>query len=149
MMTPVYTAHIKVRYYETDNMGIVHHSNYIRYFEVAREEAMAYCKVPYEKTEEKGYMTPIISISCEYKHPAKYADVLSIKTYLTRLTGVKMGFYYEVFNQEGVLCATGETMLAYINAETRKPVRCPQFVMDALKPYVSEMTLWQKVKKLI
>ena len=97
-----------IRYYETDQMGIVHHSNYIRFFECARNGMMADGGYPIEQCEADGVTIPIVSVQCRYKHPAK------------------MVIRQEVRNQDGVVCASGEVMLGFLDKETGHPVRCPE-----------------------
>lgn len=128
----LYTSKIKVRYYETDKMGVVHHSNYIRYFEVARTEAMAAIGCAYRDIENSGILMPVISVNCEYRFPAYYADELTVKTFLQRITGARMVFAYQVFNAEGKLLATGNTVLAFIHSDSRRPVRMPAAIRDIL-----------------
>ena len=88
-----------VRYGETDQMGVVHHSNYLRYFEVARLEWLTQLGVSYNKMEEEGVMMPVISAQIDYKTPARFEDQLRIKIHLKEIPLVKMTFIYEVVNQ--------------------------------------------------
>ena len=115
-----------VRYGETDQMGVVHHSNYLRYFEVARLEWLTQLGVSYNKMEEEGVMMPVISAHIEYKTPARFEDQLRIKIHLKEVPLVKMTFHYEVVNQNDELVCTATTVLAFMNASNRRPHRCPE-----------------------
>ena len=112
----------RVHYYETDQMGIVHHSNYIRWFEEAREDFIARNGIDYVDVEARGFLLAVIRAECRYKTPAKYGDTVEITTHLRRFNGVRVVHTYEIRNAAGALVATGTTEHAFISAETRKPV---------------------------
>jgi len=107
-------------------MGVVHHSNYLRYFEVARLEWLTQLGVSYQAMEEAGVMMPVIDAQIQYKIPAKFEDRLSINIHLKEVPLVKMTFLYQVLNQREELVCTASTTLAFINATNRRPHRCPQ-----------------------
>ena len=115
-----------VRYGETDQMGVVHHSNYLRYFEVARLEWLSALGVSYASMEKEGLIMPVIDVKVTYKTPALFDDSLTIYIFLSELPRVKIIFFYEIKNQKDKIVCTGETTLAFLNAKTRKPVRCPE-----------------------
>ena len=117
---------IIVRYGETDQMGVVHHSNYLRYFEVSRLEWLTQLGVSYQAMEEVGIMMPVIDAQITYKTPAKFEDALIIKIHLKEVPLVKMTFFYEVINQKDELVCTASTTLAFMNASNRRPHRCPE-----------------------
>lgn len=120
------SAPIKVRYGETDQMGVVHHSNYLRYFEVARLEWLTQLGVSYNSMEEQGVMMPVISAHIDYKSPAKFEDELRVFIQLEQVPLVKMIFNYQVFNQHDDLVCLASTKLAFMNASNRRPIRCPE-----------------------
>ena len=126
---------IEVRYYETDQMGVVHHSNYIRYFETARTLSMKKAGIPYDEMERKGIVMPIVSITCDYKRPALFGDTLRVTTILEKLPIVKISYKYEIHNQKGELLATGSTVLAFLDASTKRPIRAPKYLLDILSPH--------------
>ena len=110
----------KVNYYETDQMGYVHHSNYIRYFEEARTYFMEQAGYPYARVEREGVISPVVSVSCRYRHPVHYGETVAIRTRLTAMTRVKFLFSYEVVDAEtGELRATGESEHCYLDREGR------------------------------
>ncbi len=100
-----------VRYAETDQMGIVHHSNYPIWFEAARTDYIKKIGLPYSKIEERGFLLPLIELNCKYKGAARYEDEVVIKTKLKKLTYTRATFYYEVIRKkDGELLTVGETM---------------------------------------
>ena len=115
-----------VRYGETDQMGVVHHSNYLRYFEVARLEWLSALGVSYTSMEKEGLIMPVIDVKVTYKTPALFDDSLTIYIFLSELPRVKIIFSYEIKNQKDEIVCNGETTLAFLNTKTRKPVRCPE-----------------------
>ena len=96
----------KINYYETDKMGVVHHSNYIRFLEEARCYYMEQLGIPYSKFEENGFMIPVLNVNCTYKHPVTFDDTLLIKVFVKKLNIVKMTIGYEVTDK-----ATGNTVI--------------------------------------
>ncbi|MBQ9686175.1 MAG: acyl-CoA thioesterase [Oscillospiraceae bacterium] len=110
----------KINYYETDQMGCVHHSNYIRYFEEARTWFMEQAGYPYSRVEREGVISPVVSVSCQYKHPVHYGETVAIRTRLTGMTRVRFFFRYEVVDAEtGQLRATGESEHCYLDRDGR------------------------------
>ncbi len=90
----------RVQYYETDSMGIVHHSNYIRYFETARTEFIRQRELPYNRIEELGVFIPVLAVEAEYKTPAVYEEVITLSCSLTKLTYASFELEYEVRNAQ-------------------------------------------------
>lgn len=117
---------LDVRYYETDQMGIVHHSNYIRYFECGRTAMLKELGLPIEKIEEAGVMLPVVSVECRYKVPARLGDTLRVVSMIDEVPRAKLVIRTEIFNPAGQLVCEGEVVLGFINAQTRRPVRCPE-----------------------
>lgn len=126
----IFKTSFPVRYYETDQMAVVHHSNYIRYFEIARDEMMVQLGFPIEKCEaELGVLVPIVSVECHFRHPARMGDVLTATAEVNKVPMAKMVIGQAVYNQDGVLCAEGTVTLGFLNKETFMPVRCPEPVV--------------------
>ena len=107
---------IRVRYAETDRMGLLHHANYLIYFEQARTELLRSCGAAYKEMEDQGYYLVIAKIEIKYKSPAHYDDVLTIRTIVTRTTPIRIEHKYEVF-REGKLICEGATTLACVDRE--------------------------------
>lgn len=123
---------IRIRYGETDQMGVVYHGNYPQYLELGRVEWLRALGISYAKMEESGYILPVTSISIQYKKPAVYDQLITIRTHLRNIPTVRISFDYEIADLEGEILATAQTDLAFINAKTRKPIRCPQYILDRL-----------------
>ncbi|MDX1270973.1 thioesterase family protein [Bizionia paragorgiae] len=124
---------IKVRYAETDQMGVVHHGNYALYLEVARIEWLSALGISYKKMEEDGIGLPVVSLQINYKKSAYYDDVLTVKTTLAKAPSVSVEFDYEIVNNTGEIIATAKTILAFIDMTKNRPTRPPKFFLEALK----------------
>lgn len=110
----------KVNYYETDRMGVVHHSNYIRYMEEARCDMLDKMDMPFEKLEENGITIPVLGVSCEYKYHTTFGDTILIDTNIKEYSGVRLTVKYEFKDKKtGRLVLTGETKHCFTNKELR------------------------------
>ena len=121
-----YTAQIRVRYQETDNMGVVYYSNYLVWFEVARTEYFRSMGLAYRKLEEKGVYLMVASVSCEYKSPAKYDDTVKVETWIEELKNSSLKFAYKLTVGDRTV-ALGNSVHVFTNKD-RKPVRIPEEV---------------------
>ena len=128
---------LDVRYYETDQMGIVHHSNYIRYFECGRTAMQKELGLPLEKIEESGVMLPVVSVECRYKVPAKLGDTLRVVSIIDEMPRAKLVIRNEIYNPEGYLVCEGSVTLGFINSEPRRPVRCPESLMAIFDEHIN------------
>ena len=109
-----------VHYYETDQMSIVHHSNYIRWFEEARLNALDQLGIDYKKMEDNGILVPVVDVSCKYLISARYGDTVEISCVPTLYNGIKLCFSYEVRKAgTGELLATGTSTHCFINRQYR------------------------------
>lgn len=112
---------LNVRYAETDKMGIVHHSKYYVWFEVARDEFISKLNITYKEIEDMGVMMPLIETHCKYLEGAKYGDEIIIKTSIEQLTGAKVVFKYEVFRaSDDKILAKGSTVQAFVSSNEFK-----------------------------
>jgi acyl-CoA thioester hydrolase len=110
------TVKVKIRFSETDSMGVVWHGNYIRFFEDAREAFGIKYGIPYLDVYGNGYYTPIVSVSCEYKSPLKYGDEAMVEIVYFDTPAAKIIFKYNICNAEtGVSVATGETVQVFLS----------------------------------
>jgi len=135
----LFTATFPVRYYDTDQMAVVHHSNYVRYFEIARDEMMVQLGFPIERCEaELGILVPIVSLECHFRHPARMGDVLTATAEVNRVPMAKMIIRQTVVNQDGVLCAEGTVALGFLNKETFTPVRCPDELTVLIEKHIKD-----------
>ena len=122
--------YIDLRYYETDQMGIVHHSNYIRYFECGRMAMLREVGLPMHKIEEAGVMMPVVAVDCRYRTPARMGDTLRIVSMIDTMPTAKVVIKSEIYNQGDALVCSGSVTLGFIDAATRRPVRCPKILVD-------------------
>ena len=127
---------LDVRYYETDQMGIVHHSNYIRYFECGRIAMLDEVGLPMHKIEESGVMLPIISVECRYKYPAKLGDKLRIVTSFNELPRARFTVMSEIYNQDGQLLVEGSVSMGFIDSASRRPIRCPETLLTVFAEHL-------------
>ncbi len=109
---------IRVRYAETDRMGLLHHANYLVYFEQARTELLRQSGLAYKDIEDKGYLFVLTKVEVRYRKPAFYDDLLTIRTSVVRTTAVRIDHRYEVF-RDGQLLAEGASTLACVDREGR------------------------------
>ncbi|UZH55325.1 acyl-CoA thioesterase [Salinimicrobium tongyeongense] len=125
-------TYVKVRYAETDQMGVVYHGNYAQYLEIARIDWLAALGISYRKMEEGGVMLPVYELNLKFKKSAKFDDDLKIITRLKKKPGVRIEFEYEIFNQNDELLTEAETTLIFMDMEKNKPIRCPQPILEKL-----------------
>mgnify|MGYP001587835899 FL=1 len=129
---------LKVRYVETDQMAIVHHSNYYAWFEVGRTEYITETGMTYKQVEENNIMLPVVESSCRYIEGAKYEDIIIIQTSMKELNGAKVIFNYNVIRQnDGKILAKGSTTHAFVNEKFR--------VVNLKKV---NMEMWSRFEKL-
>ena len=124
---------IRVRYNETDRMGIVHHSNYVKFFEVARTEWLRAMGITYAEMERRGVMMPIVDVAVKYRNPALYDELISVTAFVDEAPMARMTFRYEVRGEDGREIATGTTTLGFIDSQTRRPQRAPQWLLEVIK----------------
>ncbi len=110
---------IRVRYAETDRMGLLHHANYLVYFEQARTDLLRGLGSNYRDLEDQGYYLVVTKVEVKYKRPAQYDDVLTIRTTVVKTSPVRLEHKYEVFGPAGELCCEGATTLACVSGEGR------------------------------
>jgi len=127
-----FSTNIRVRYGETDQMGVVYHGNYATYFEVARTEWLRALGVTYKDMENSGIMLPVISLSFTFLKSAMYDDLLTIHVSLKKRPLVKIDFDYEIVNQNREKISTGNSVLAFIDRKTNKPIKCPDYILEKL-----------------
>ena len=108
-----------VQYYETDKMGVTHHSNYIRWMEEARVDFLAQIGWDYAKLEAMGLGAPVVSVTCDYKRPTTFADVITVRAVIREIKGVSLRYSYEMKNQEGTVVCVGTSTHAFVDSEGR------------------------------
>lgn len=124
---------IRVEYHHTDQMGIVHHSNYVKFFEVARTEWLRAIGLTYAEMERRGVMMPIVEVNIKYRQPAYYDELISVTAFVNELPMARMRFRYEIRGEDGRDIASGTTTLGFIDKVTRRPQRAPIWLMEVLE----------------
>lgn len=122
----------RVRYSETDQMSVVYHGNYAQYFEIGRVEWLRNKGVSYKWMEENGVMLPVVSLTMNFKKPARYDELLTLKTFLKKLSSVKIEFDYELYNEKEELLTTGNSILVFIDKKSGKPMAPPTYISELL-----------------
>lgn len=137
---------IDVRYYETDLMGIVHHSNYIRYFEYGRIKMLEEIGLPISEIEGRGVMLPVVSTFCTYKTPSRMGETLRIITSVDSMPMAKMKIKTQIIKESsrnpetllqeiGATVAEGEVVIGFIKSDTRRPCRIPDYAAEIMQKY--------------
>lgn len=129
---------LRVRYAETDQMGFVYYGNYATYFEVARVESLRALGMSYKELENSGIMLPVLEYTCKYLKPAKYDDLLTIKTCIKTIPTARIFFEYEVFNENKELLTTANTTLVFVQASNKRPCAAPEGFLEHLRKYFQQ-----------
>lgn len=132
---------IRVSYADTDQMGYVYYGNYARYYEIARVESLRSLGLTYRELEKSGIMMPVVENRSKYIRPAGYDELLTIKTIIRNLPEKRVTFEYELFNEQEKMINLGETILAFVNANSRKPCAAPGMIVNVLKPFFTDAKL--------
>ena len=128
-----FSIEIKVRYCETDQMGLVHHGSYINYFEEARIAWISNLGFSYSEMEKSGIILPVSKLNVIYLRPAYFDDNLLVSVEIAELPTSRLIFNYTIKKEEEVV-VTGTTVLAFLNKDTKKPVRCPDYMLEKVTP---------------
>ena len=137
---------IDVRYYETDLRGIVHHSNYIRYFEYGRIKMLEEIGLPISEIEGRGVMLPVVSTFCTYRTPSRMGETLRIISSVESMPMAKMKIKTRIVKESsqnpetipaeiGATVAEGEVVIGFIKADTRRPCRIPDYAAEIMQKY--------------
>lgn len=121
------TIQVRVRYNEVDRMGYLHHGNYAVYFEMGRTELIRSFGQSYKEYEDNGIILPVSGLHFQFIKPAKYDEIVSIKTTLKEFKGIRLIFEYEIKDELNEIICIGSSSLIFANAETGKPSRPPEF----------------------
>ncbi|WP_394971517.1 acyl-CoA thioesterase [uncultured Croceitalea sp.] len=122
----------RVRYGETDQMGIVYYGNYAQYLEMGRVEWLRDLGVTYKSMEGNGIQLPVLNLQIKYIKSAKYDDLITVETILKKRPLVKIEFDYKIYNATGDLLAEANTVLAFMDKLKNKPIKCPDYILDKL-----------------
>ncbi|MFB6318151.1 acyl-CoA thioesterase [Saccharicrinis sp. FJH54] len=130
---------LRPRYGEVDQMGYVYHANYVSYCHEARTELLRQHGVNDFVLEKNNIMIPVIDFRISYKKPARYDEVLTISTKVTQFPEVRMGFEFEIRNENNDLICMADSTIVFVSKKTRQPVRLPEFIEVRLKPLFSQL----------
>lgn len=123
----------RVRYGETDQMGVVYHGNYAQYLEMGRVEWLRELGFSYKKMEKEGVMLPVISLQINFKKSAVYDDIIRVVTILKKRPSVKIEFDYKIYNEADEILIEAHTVLAFIDKATKRPMKCPDVILEKIK----------------
>jgi len=123
---------IRVRYSETDKMGVVYHGNYIQYFAVGRVEYMRDLGIVYAEMEKEGIGMPVVNIDINYRTPASYDEELTIETWIEKIPTSKIVFHNKAIGESGKTVCEAQVTLVFINNQFR-PIKAPEFILDVLR----------------
>lgn len=127
-----FDTRIRVEYHHTDQMGIVHHSNYVKFFEFARTEWLRAVGLTYAEMERRGVMMPIVEVQVKYRQPAYYDELIRVRAIVEEMPMARMTFKYEIYGEDDRPIATGLTTLGFIDSVTRRPQRVPSWLSEVL-----------------
>lgn len=125
----------RVTYPDTDKMGTMHHANYVKYYEMARWELLRSIGVPYSSIEQAGVMCPVLKMHFSFLKTTGYDELLTVKTTLKEIKGVRMWFEYKMYNQKNELINKAETELAFVGLNNWKPCKAPEFLLHAIEKH--------------
>lgn len=137
MKEHVYT--FRVQYPETDQMGTVHHANYVKYYETARWEFFRSLGIPYRELEDEGYMLPVTNMSFRFLKTTHYDALLTVKTSIKVFKGVRLRLEYKLYNEKQELINVAETELAFVRKGSWKPCAPPQYLVQAIEMYLGSV----------
>jgi acyl-CoA thioester hydrolase len=127
-----HTTKVRTRYGEVDQMGYVYHANYVSYCHEARTELLRHYGVNDHVLESNNIMLPVVRFNIDYKNAAHYDELLTIKTRLTDVKGPKMRFEFKITNEADKLICKACSIVAFVAADSRKPIRSPEIIKQAL-----------------
>ena len=132
------TTSIRVRYGETDPMKYVYYGNYAEYFEVGRVELFRSIGMSYDEIEKRGIFLPVSEYKIKYLKPALYDQLLEIRTFVRKIPGIRIEFDYEIYNEENVKITEASTTLFFLDSESNKIVKCPDYLMELIERHWQE-----------
>lgn len=129
----IHETKIRVRYAETDQMSYVYNGSYATYLEVGRVESLRNIGIVYKDLELMGVMMPVLEMNIKYYRPARYDDVLTVKTIIKELPTKRILFEYEILNEKNIVITKASTTLVFVDMESGKPVEAPETIRLALE----------------
>ncbi|GIV95857.1 MAG: thioesterase [Herpetosiphonaceae bacterium] len=124
---------LRVRYADTDAMGVAYHANYLIWFEQGRTEFLRQAGISYRELEAQGYLLPVSEVQARFIAPARYDDLLTVKTTPVELRSRRLVFDYEIVNEQGRLLVSGRSTHIVVDRDSRRPTRLPQAILELLQ----------------
>ena len=128
-----HSTEVRVRYQETDRMGVVYHANYLSYFELGRVEWLRFKGLDYARLEDSGVLLPVVNVSVNYKAPARYDQLLSVKTELIKIGGASIVFQNKIYDENNRLLVEGEVTLVATDSSSFKPIKIPASLLSLIQ----------------
>lgn len=128
----MFSCTFPVRYYETDPMGIVHHSEYIRYFECCRNAWLEECGYGVAECAADGIVFPVARLDCRYKYSARFGDMITVTTEIEEYSGARITMHQQVLTADGKVCVDGHITLGFMDANTGRVMRCPERLAEII-----------------
>lgn len=132
-MAHVESSRVRVRYVETDQMGIAHHANYLAWFEIGRTDLCRTAGISYREIEEQGYLLVVAEVSCRYRAPFRYDDEVLIQTRVGEAGTRTMMFAYSLLSEDGQVRASGTSRHVWVDRTSRKPVTAPATMRESFR----------------
>ena len=129
------TIQLRVRYHDCDQLGIVYHGHYAKFFEIGRTEAMRKHDFSYKHFEHHGVAMPVVEMNIKYFHPARYDELMDIKTIIRDWPDKNMVFHGEIYNQEGKLLTSSDFTFVFVKMPSLRRCHVPEFVLEHLEPF--------------
>lgn len=123
----------RIRYGETDQMGVVYHGNYAQFLEMGRISWLRALDLSYKEMEANGVILPVVSLEMKFIKPALFDDLVTVKTVLKKLPMVRIEFDYELTNQNGEILLIANTVLAFMDSSKKRSIKCPAYILKKLK----------------
>lgn len=131
----IYETQYRIRYADTDQMGVVYYGKYALLYEIGRVELMRSVGITYAEMEREGTLMPVIEMNLKYIRPLRYDDVVTIKTILSKTPAATIVFHHEIYDSKNVLCNEGYVKLCFVDTKTRRTKRIPYDVLNKLVTY--------------
>jgi acyl-CoA thioester hydrolase len=123
----------RVRYADTDQMGVVYYGNYGRLFEIGRTEMIREMGMPYRELEQSGVSMPVYSVNSRYLNKITYDELITIETTVNEMPAARMTFQHRIYNQEGKLAHEATVVLVFLDSRSNRPVRAPRKLIELLE----------------
>jgi len=129
---------IRIRYDEVDKMGYVYHGNYAKYYHISRTELLRKIEISDRELETHDILLPVIELNIKYLKPVFYDDIITIQTTLQKIPASRLVFHHEVYSDTNEIINRATSTVAFVDINTRKPMKAPQFIVNKIKSYIEK-----------